>query len=70
MAPERIYKQWHTGSNECMQPAFRSWFWNTSSHWKQTKEFLEDMADFQSGEKKIKDEFRTSCCTRKEGTAQ
>ena len=37
---------------------------------KQTKEFLEHMADFQSGEKKIKDEFRTSCCTRKEGTAQ
>ena len=37
---------------------------------KQIKEFLEDMAGFQSGEKKVKDEFRTSCCTRKEGTAQ
>ena len=36
---------------------------------KQKKEFLEDMADSQSAEKKIKDEFRTSC-TRKEGTAQ
>ena len=36
---------------------------------KTKKEFLEDMANSQSAEKKIKDEFRTSC-TRKEGTAQ